>query len=189
VQLDIVKWPATVLATKAKPVQDVSDEIKSLVTNMHETMKSSGGIGLAANQVGVLSRIIVIKIPFDSKEPSSADTSPDAIVETEQWWHNKSFTLINPQIVTHSSTKVKSYEGCLSFPDIYEYIPRFEKVTVKYLDENADTQEVEADGLFSICLQHEIDHLDGITFIKRMSRLKSSLVKKKLSRNRSTKQI
>jgi peptide deformylase len=141
---------------------------------MHETMKHSGGIGLAANQVGDLRRVIVMEIPYQE--------DPEDPQEVKEPWHDKPFTFINPQIISSSSGKIKYYEGCLSFPEVYEYIQRSEKVTVKAFDENGKEFTVEANGLFAICLQHEIDHIDGVVFLNRMSRLKARFVRQKLMR-------
>ena len=172
--LEIRHWPDKVLETKAKPVSKFDSELQTFVKNMHETMNDSGGIGLAANQVGDLRRVITMQIPYqeDDNDPS----------EKKQWWHDKAFTFINPEIMSSSSAKIKYYEGCLSFPEVYEYIQRSEKVTVKAFDENGKEFTVEAQGLFAICLQHEIDHIDGVVFLKRMSRLKARFARQKLMR-------
>ena len=95
------------------------------------------------------------------------------------WWHNKDFTFINPKITKSSSKKTRTLEGCLSFPEIFDYVSRSEKIEVKAFDEFGKEFLVEADGLFAVCLQHEIDHLDGIVFFKRMSRLKANLIQRK----------
>lgn len=172
--LRVLEWPHAVLETPAKPVELFDAELKSLVSDMYETMADSKGIGLAANQVGVLKRVIVIEIPFEGERYKDAGPS-------EKWWHNKKFALINPKIL-HKSGKIRYQEGCLSFPEIYENVDRASEVRLEYFDEAGNLHEIEADGLFAVCIQHEIDHIDGIVFVDRMSRLKSQRVKKKLMR-------
>ena len=168
--LSVKKWPAAVLEQKAKIVTEFSTELRHFVKNMHETMRASQGIGLAANQVNDLRRIITIEIPQSEVSGEFEEKKP---------WHDKPYTIINPQIIKEVG-KIRSKEGCLSFPDIYEYISRFERIQIKYCNEKGKELELEADGLFSICLQHEIDHLDGIVFIERMSRLKKNLILAKI---------
>ena len=170
--LDIVEWPAKVLETKSQEVTSFDDELREFVDQMHKTMDEAGGIGLAANQVGHTKRIFTIMIPWIPNEEKDQPQEP---------WHNKRFTFINPKIVKKEG-KIKWQEGCLSFPEIYEFVDRAEKVWVEAQDEHGKTFEVEANGLFSVCIQHENDHIDGIVFVNRMSRLKSSLVMKKLAR-------
>jgi peptide deformylase len=170
--LNIVEWPEKVLETNSEPIKNFDDELKSFVRDMHETMRSSRGIGLAANQVGVAKRVIVIEIPFDEKEAESTG-------EERKWWHDKSFTFINP-VITKKSGTIKWQEGCLSFPEVYDFVDRAREITVKAFDENGQEFEVEADELFAVCLQHEIDHIDGIVFFKRMSQFKASRIKSKM---------
>lgn len=168
--LKIVEWPAKVLETKSADVTEFNDEFKKFVSDMHETMDAAGGIGLASNQVGVAKRVLVIMIPYEERR---------ADVEARQFWHDQRYTFVNP-VITKKSGKFKGQEGCLSFPEIYENVERAAEITVKAQDENGKEFEVHANGLFSVCLQHEIDHIDGIVFISRMSSLKASLVKKKV---------
>ena len=173
--LKVLEWPAKVLETKSEPVEKVDDEIKSFVADMHETMDAAGGIGLAANQVGRAVRVLTIMIPWS--ESRYADQEP----EKKEPWHDKRWTFINP-VIKKKNGKIRWQEGCLSFPEIYEFVDRASEIEVEALDENGQTFTVEANGLFSVCLQHEIDHIDGIVFINRLSRLKSSMVKKKVSK-------
>ncbi len=173
--LDIVIYPAKVLETRAAEVTKFDDDLKKFVADMHETMVVSAGIGLAANQVGDLRRVITMEIPFaDSKY---SDQEP----EVQEWWHDKKFTFINPVIIRKQG-KFRFQEGCLSFPEIYEFVERAAEVWVKAVDETGKEFEVHATGLFAVCIQHEIDHIDGIVFVERMSRLKASMVKKKIAR-------
>lgn len=172
--LDIVVWPAKVLETRAAEVAEFNDDLKIFVKNMHDTMDASGGIGLAANQVGVLQRVITIFIPHSGSRYEQ-DT------EAKEWWHDKRFTFVNPTI-SRKSGKFKFQEGCLSFPEVFEYVERAAEVWVHAQDEFGKEFEVHATGLFAVCIQHEIDHIDGEVFINRMSRLKSNIVRKKMLR-------
>lgn len=172
--LDIVVWPSKVLETRAMEVSEFNDSLRSFVKDMHDTMDAAGGIGLAANQVGSLQRVITMLIPH-----SGSRYEQD--VEPKEWWHDKRFTFINP-VITKKTGKFKFQEGCLSFPDIFEFVERAAEVWVKAKDEFGKEFEVHATGIFSVCIQHEIDHIDGEVFINRMSRLKSNIVKKKMLR-------
>ncbi len=181
-KLKIVTWPAKVLETEAKEVVDFNDDLKKFVRDMHDTMVSARGIGLAANQVNDLRRVLAIHIPYadnryegDNKENGQEDQE----VEPKEWWHNKRFTFINPVIVEKKG-KTSYQEGCLSFPEMYDFVDRASEVIVKAQDEDGKPFEVHATGLFAICLQHEIDHINGIVFISRMSRFKSQRIRKKM---------
>lgn len=174
--LDVVVWPAKVLETRAREVTVFDAELKKFVEDMFETMSASQGIGLAANQVGQLRRVITIEIPSLSNRYE--ENGPE---EKKEWWHDKKFTLINP-VITKKQGKFKFQEGCLSFPEIFEFVERAAEVWVTAQDENGKSFEIHADGLFAVCLQHEIDHIDGIVFFNRMSRLKAGMVKKKMLR-------
>ncbi len=172
--LDVLVWPAKVLETKAVPVTHFDDALKAFVTNMFDTMLDSGGIGLAANQVGDLRRVVVIEIPW--AESKYADQE-----EKREPWHNKRWVLINPEI-TKKAGKIRWQEGCLSFPEVYDFVDRAAEVWVKAFDEHGKLLEFHANDLFAVCIQHEIDHLDGIVFFQRMSRLKADIIKKKMLR-------
>jgi peptide deformylase len=172
--LEIVEYPAKVLETRATEVAKFDDNLRAFVASMHETMHASNGIGLAANQVNDLRRVLVINIPWSESRYSDQE-------EKQEWWHNKPFTFVNP-VITKKQGKISWQEGCLSFPEIFDFVDRAAEVWVKAHDEHGKEFEVHATGLFAICLQHEIDHIDGIVFINRMSRLKSSLIKKKIAK-------
>ena len=169
--LKIVEWPAKVLETAASEVTVFDEGLRAFVSDMHETMQESSGIGLAANQVGDLRRIITIEIPYVGKDKGDE--------EQPQWWHNKRFTFINPVIAKKSGT-VRWQEGCLSFPEIFDFVERASEVWIQAKDEHGKDFEVHAEGLLAVCLQHEIDHIDGIVFFKRMSRLKADRIKNKM---------
>jgi peptide deformylase len=149
---EIVFYPNDVLTTETEPVEQVDDEVRQLVQDLLDTMYDAPGVGLAAPQIGVLKRVAVIDV-------SGPDDPPDPKV------------LINPQIVERSG-KITWEEGCLSFPRLYEKVDRASEVVVKALNEKGEEVTYEADELLSVALQHEIDHLDGVLFIDRISRLK-----------------
>ena len=156
--LPILTYPDPILKSVAQPVDAVTDEIRALVEDMAETMYAAPGVGLAANQIGVLKRIFVIDIA-DEDEPSDLKV------------------FINPQIIEKDGEVVFS-EGCLSFPGASEEIKRAATVKVKALDAQGNPFELEADGLLAIAIQHENDHLDGVLMIKKVGALK----KRKISR-------
>jgi peptide deformylase len=157
--LDILRYPDTRLNTVAKPVQVVDDTIQTLVANMAETMYAAPGIGLAATQVNVHQRVVVIDV---------SDT------------HDQLQVFINPEIVGKSDESRVSEEGCLSVPGIYDEVERPDQVTVKALGLDGQPFSLQADGLLAVCIQHEIDHLNGKVFVQYLSRLKQSRIRHKL---------
>ena len=167
--LEILTYPNPVLAQKSKPVDEVNDEVRQLVSDMIETMYEADGVGLAAPQIGVLKRIIVLdcSVRFDEEGNEVGERKPHA--------------LINP-VITKKEGQIVWEEGCLSVPEFTDEVERAASVTVTALNPEGEEIEIEADELFSVCLQHEIDHLDGILFVDRLSRLKSSMVKKRLKK-------
>ncbi len=138
---------------------------------MLETMYHEDGIGLAAVQVGVLKRILVMDVNQDSKYDNEENNNNIS---------GNPFYVVNPQIIKSSKETSVLYEGCLSFPEIRADVTRPKKVTVKYLDYYGKEQILEADGLLATCVQHEIDHLNGITFVDYLSRIKKAMLLKKL---------
>ncbi len=163
--LEILKYPDPALKTRAREVEVVDDETKALVSDMVDTMYHAGGIGLAANQVGIDKRVIVLDVPDEDKK--------------EDYKKGKNLmALINPEIV-ESSGSITYEEGCLSFPGFTADVERSYKVRVRGLDKEGGKVDMEAEGLLAIALQHEIDHLDGILFIDRLSRLKRDMLKRK----------
>jgi peptide deformylase len=166
--LEIVTYPDPRLAEKSKPVELVDDSVRALIADMIETMYSADGVGLAAVQVGVHQRIIVL------------DTDPRTDAEGQPLLHHPT-AIVNPEIIAREGQIVWE-EGCLSVPDYNDQVERAATVVVTGLDQNGQPLRIEADGLLSVCLQHEIDHLDGVLFVDRLSRLKQSLVKKKLKK-------
>jgi len=158
--LEILHYPNPVLREKTKPVQKVDEEIRRLVRDMAETMYSAPGVGLSANQVGYSLRLAVIDV-------TPADQPKNLLV------------LINPEIMAADGERTWD-EGCLSVPDCSEEVKRSQKVVVRYQNLEGETMEITGEDLLGIALQHEIDHLDGILFIDRLSLLKRRLIKKKL---------
>jgi len=157
-RLDILHYPDARLHTVAKPVKTVDDRIRRLVDDMAETMYAAPGIGLAATQVDVHERVIVIDLS-----------------ET----HDQLRVFINPEIVAQSGTE-ESEEGCLSVPGIFDRVTRAERVKVRALDRDGKPFELEADGLLAVCIQHEMDHLVGKVFVDYLSSLKRNRIKTKL---------
>ena len=157
-RLDILHYPDARLHTVAKPVKAADDRIRKLVDDMAETMYAAPGIGLAATQVDVHERVVVIDIS-----------------ET----HDQLRVFINPEIVVQSGTE-ESEEGCLSVPGIFEKVKRAERVTVRALDRDGKPFELEADGLLAVCIQHEMDHLMGRVFVDYLSGLKRNRIRTKL---------
>ena len=156
--LPILRYPDPRLHTRAVPVREVTDEIRTLVANMAETMYEAPGIGLAATQVDVHKRIVVIDVSEDK---------------------TGLLALINPEIIERSGEQVCE-EGCLSVPGIYDKVSRAEKVRVRALNLQGETFEFDAEGLLAVCVQHELDHLEGKVFVEYLSLLKQTRIKSKL---------
>lgn len=161
--LNILHYPDPRLHKVAKPVHCVDDRVRGLVKDMAETMYAAPGIGLAATQVDIHERVIVIDL---SEEQNSL------------------MVLINPEITWRSDESQTYEEGCLSVPGIFDEVKRAAQIKVTALDQNGDNQEIEADGLLAVCIQHEIDHLDGKVFVEKLSMLKQSRIKTKLIKQR-----
>ena len=170
----IVEVPDPRLRQISSPVEEVTAEVRELVADMFETMYDAPGIGLAAIQVGVPKRILVI----DLQEPEEEGGEP---VKDPR-------VFINPEILKTSEQDVPYTEGCLSVPDQYAEIERPDIVRARWLDRQGRQQEGEFDGLMSVCLQHEVDHLNGILFIDHLSRLKRDMIVKKVIKARKDRQ-
>ena len=170
--LTVRVWPDPVLMQRAAEVTTFDGPFESFVESMFATMFEAGGIGLAANQVGVLQRVLTMLVP---------KTDSDTLVEKlhNQMDFDKKYLFVNPVII-EKKNKIRWQEGCLSFPEMYEDIDRSRDIIVKAQTAKGEFFEMKASGIFAVCLQHEIDHLDGIVFIDRMSRLKAGLIKKKM---------
>lgn len=170
--LEIVTWPAPVLETRAQEITAFDAELRAFSEAMHATMQAAHGIGLAANQVGVLKRILVIEIPWNGKRYGKN-------AEPRRDWHDRRYTLINPEIVEREGT-ITFNEGCLSFPELFGEVERARRVLVKAQDVDGKAQVIEGDDLFAVCLQHEIDHLNGIVFINHMTKLRADAIRQKM---------
>ena len=164
----IVIYGNEVLRKQCEEIAPDYPEVKKLVEDMFLTLGEAEGVGLAAPQVGVLKRVIVI------------DTHDE-----EEGEAPRPLFLVNPEIIARSEEKICHEEGCLSVPDQHAEVMRFAEVRVRYLDYHGEAREVAADGLLAIALQHEIDHLDGILYIDRISRLKRQMLLKKLQKMRA----
>jgi len=157
-----LEFPDPRLRTKATPVAAVDDDLRALIRDMFETMYAAPGIGLAATQVNVHKRLLVVDVSADKSEP---------------------LALINPEILEKDGVIV-SDEGCLSVPGYYEEVERAEHIRVRFLDREGVAQEMEAEGLLAVCVQHEIDHLDGRLFVDYLSEAKRQRIRKKLQKER-----
>jgi peptide deformylase len=157
-KLDILRYPDPKLQTVAKPVQAIDARIRSLVADMLETMYDANGIGLAATQVNVHERVVVMDVSENRDEP---------------------IVLINPTITWMGDERVKGEEGCLSVPGIYDGVERATAIKVSAQDADGNTRELEAQGLFAVCVQHELDHLMGKVFVEYLSPLKRNRIKSK----------
>ena len=161
----ILTEPDPVLRQKSEPVDKVDDSIRKLMDDMSETMYSAPGIGLAAIQIGIPKRIIVLDV---SKDPKKKEP----------------IYFVNPEIISTSKNDAAYEEGCLSVPGQFAEINRPDSCLIKYLDYNGNPKELKAEGLLATCIQHEIDHLEGILFIDYLSKLKKSMIVKKLSKQK-----
>ncbi len=175
--LPIITFPNPLLKQISEPVEKVDAEIQKLMDDMLETMYDDRGVGLAAVQVGVLKRVLVMDTNY------TIDECDGHHGHGHHHHHHisdkKPIFLVNPEIVYLSKEESVYYEGCLSFPELRADIVRPESAKIKYLDYNGKEQILEADGLLATCFQHEIDHLNGITFIDHLSKLKRDMAIKK----------
>ena len=165
--MPLVLLPQPVLRQVAQPVDDITDDILQLANNMAETMYAAPGIGLAANQVGSLKRVVVMDCARDDEPPAL-------------------WKMINPEIIWLSEENTKMEEGCLSIPGHNAEVVRPSEVQVSYLDIEGQKQEMQATGLLAACVQHEIDHLNGILFLDHLSRLKRDMIMRKVIKENRT---
>lgn len=163
--LEVLHFPDKRLRTRAKALETVTDATRKIVDDMFETMYDAPGIGLAATQVNIHQRIIVIDVSEEKNQP---------------------LCLINPEIV-ESVGDEEMEEGCLSVPGVYEKVQRADKITIKALDQNGNGYRLDAEGLLAVCIQHEIDHLDGKLFVDYLSPLKRQRIRSKLSKQQRQK--
>ena len=162
-QLPIITAPDPRLKIKARPVRAVDDKIRRLMDDMLDTMYGAIGIGLAAPQVGESSRVIVLDVAREGEKPQPLQ-------------------LANPEILWRSPELTTGNEGCLSLPEHYAEVTRPAKIRLRYLDYQNEIREIEASGLLAMCLQHEIDHLDGVLFVDHISSLKRGMILRKLAK-------
>ena len=161
-KLKILEFPDPRLRKKAVPVAAVDDALRQLIGDMFETMYDAPGIGLAATQVDVHRRLLIADVSAEKDDP---------------------YVLINPEIVAKDGVEV-SEEGCLSVPGFYAEVERAERVRVKYLDRHGEALEADFEGLLAVCVQHEIDHLDGRLFVDYLSEAKRQRIRKRLQKDR-----
>jgi peptide deformylase len=162
-QLPIITAPDPRLKIKARPVPAVDNRVRRLMDDMLDTMYEAIGIGLAAPQVGQSSRVIVLDVARDGEKPQPLQ-------------------LANPEILWRSPELTTGNEGCLSLPEHYAEVTRPAKIRLRYLDYQNEIREIEASGLLAMCLQHEIDHLDGVLFVDHISSLKRGMILRKLAK-------
>src|SRR5215210_7812902 len=173
----IFETPDPVLRQISKPVEAFDDELKTLIADMFETMYAAPGIGLAAVQVGVPVRLLVIDLqePEDPEDPESKPVRDPRV-------------FINPEVLWRSDTEVPYTEGCLSVPEQYADVMRPDRIRARWQDSAGKSYEEDIDGLLAVCLQHEMDHLNGVLFIDHLSKLKRDMVLKKLAKWRKEQQ-
>ena len=170
--LPIIEVPDPLLRAQSAPVESITDDLQRLIADMFETMYEAPGIGLAAIQIAVPRRLLVI----DLQEPESEEEDAEPV--------RKPHVFINPEILHRSDARKVYNEGCLSIPDQYAEIERPDVVRARWIDEHGKTREGEFGGLMSVCLQHEVDHLNGVLFIDYLSRLKRDMIVKKVVKSR-----
>jgi peptide deformylase len=176
--LPIIETPDARLKQISKPVESVTDAHRTLIADMFETMYDAPGIGLAAIQVGVAERILVIDLQREADD-TPEDADPDHIVRVKD-----PRVFINPEIVWASDELSVYQEGCLSVPEMFADVQRPAEIQVKWLDEQGKAHDERLDGLLATCLQHEMDHLNGVLFIDHLSKLKRDMLLKKLDKLR-----
>jgi len=167
----LIILPDPILREHSRPIERVDETLVKLGRDMLETMYDAPGIGLAAIQIGLPLRLLVMDIAWRKKDEGGE--------EDEQ---KEPLILFNPEILWHSDERSTYEEGCLSIPEYYAQVERPKRVRARYIDEHGKCQEIEADGLLATCLQHEIDHLNGILFIDHISRIKREMVIKKFKK-------
>lgn len=188
--LPLVIAPDERLTRVSEPVGGITQEIRRLAADMLETMYANHGIGLAAVQVGVLKRLIVVDVEWPSPryegedmppEPAQADSGGESPAPALQ---GKPIVLINPEIIDATGEMSLYNEGCLSFPDQYSEVERPAAATIRYTDLDGRSQSLRATGLLATCIQHEIDHINGVVFVDHISRLKRERILKKLAKQK-----
>nr|3U04_A Chain A, Peptide deformylase 1 [Ehrlichia chaffeensis str. Arkansas] len=182
--LSIVTVPDKRLSLCSEEVEKVDQSIRKLVDDMFETMHANQGLGLAAVQVGVHKRILVMNVPEEFEDSEDIENVEDKIEGYELY--GGPYCIINPKIVDISQEKVKLKEGCLSVPGYFDYIVRPQRIAVQYLDYNGNECIIKAQGWLARCLQHEIDHLNGTVFLKYLSKFKRDFAIEKVKKKERT---
>lgn len=159
--LNILEFPDPRLRTQAKPVDEVNDAVRAIIDDMFETMYDASGIGLAATQVNIHKQIVVMDLSEEKNDP---------------------LVFINPEVIVNADDTLPYDEGCLSVPGFYETVDRPSNILVKALDKNGEPFELEPDGLLAVCIQHELDHLNGKLFVDHISPIKRQRIRKKLEK-------
>lgn len=165
--LPIIVAPDPRLKVKCEPVEEVTDEIRKLMADMLETMYDAPGIGLAAPQIGVAKCMIIVDVAKEEADPAPHQ-------------------MINPKITWQSENLFNYEEGCLSLPEQYAEVKRPEEIRLSYTDLAGETQEIEASGLLATCIQHEMDHLEGVLFVDHVSKLRRDLILRKLRKYKAS---
>ncbi|MDP3600284.1 MAG: peptide deformylase [Bosea sp. (in: a-proteobacteria)] len=181
----LVILPDAQLRLVSTPVAEITPEIRTLVADMFETMYDAPGIGLAAIQIGVPWRVVTLDVAKRAEPPADvepAEPEADGAQEKRDRQPRNPIAFINPEITWSSEERSVYEEGCLSIPEYYEEVERPASVRVAYTDLDGKRQEIEADGLLATCIQHEIDHLNGVLFIDHLSRLKRERVTKRFAK-------
>lgn len=182
---EILETPDPRLKTVSTPVETFDEELKTLVSDMFETMYDAHGIGLAAIQIGVPKRVLVIDLQPDDPDAEPEEcTAHGGHAHTHQPTKREPRIFINPEILDPSEEQASYQEGCLSVPEIYAEVQRPARCRVRWQDLDGNTHEEDMDDLMATCIQHEMDHLNGILFIDHLSRLKRSMALKKLDKLR-----
>jgi len=174
-------WPDPALSEVAAPVQSVDDDIRTLITDMFETMYEANGVGLAATQIAVPLRLLIIDLDPTSEAPNNEEVAE----ELEAWSFKGAQEFINPEIIEQEGTIIWD-EGCLSVPGYTDKIKRSEQITVKALNRQGEEFTLTCSGLYAVAIQHEMDHLEGKVFVEYLSRLKRDVVKRKMNRLKSS---
>ncbi len=182
---EIIEVPDPRLKTVSKDVTAFDDDLKTLISDMFETMYAANGIGLAAIQIGVPSRVLVIDLQPEDPDADPVECDHDGHAHTHPATKNEPRVFVNPVIVDPAEQLATYQEGCLSVPEIYADVDRPETCTVQYMDADGKAHTEELTGLMATCIQHEMDHLEGILFIDHLSRLKKQMALKKLKKLRA----
>ncbi len=187
-KLKIYTFPDQVLAQKAKPIARVEKSYFKIADDMLETMYAAPGVGLAANQVGLLERILVIDVDYEPVEDDDKDSEGAEVVGGVTIRHRKPIIVINPEIV-HKEGATSIAEGCLSVPEFTAEVKRSKVVTIKYRDIDGVEKLLTGEDFLAVAIQHEMDHLDGKLFIDRLSPLKKEMVRKRLKQDRELREL